>query len=480
MFAAFTPSMSLHKFIYAGLLFIMAAIIMVCDTGCANIIPPTGGPRDSLPPVLISATPVDSALKFTGKRITLTFDEYVQLENQTENVIVSPTPAANVGIDYKLRTVTVRINDTLEANTTYSINFGNAIKDINEGNVLKQFTYVFSTGSFLDDRVLTGKITIAETGKTDSTLLVMLYREADDSSIIKKRPRYITRLDNKGNFTFRNLPSGTFYLYAVKGANGSRRYVSKSELFAFAGKPVLVTEKNDPVELYAYVEKAEEVKKPATSIQGGSTKDKKNEDKRLRYQTNLESGQQDILDSLEIRFATPLRLFDSTKMVLTDEKYGPVGKYSFIHDSLLQKFTLLFPWKPATSYTLVLSKEVAEDSTGKKLTKNDTLNFKTRKLEDYGNLLLKFPALDLSKHPVLQFIQSDKIVYTYPFVNQQFSIKLFKPGDYELRILYDENGNNRWDAGEFFGKHRQPEKVRQIDLKLTVKANWENEHTISL
>ena len=480
MFAAFNSAMSFQKFLYAGLFCVMAVTAMVCDTGCANIIPPTGGPRDSLPPELIAATPKDSALRFTGKQITLVFDEYIQLENASANVIVSPTPAINPQYDPKLRTLRINIKDTLEANTTYSINFGNSIKDINEGNILKQFTYVFSTGTFLDDRTLSGKVTIAETGRTDTTLIAMLYRESDDSSVLKKRPRYVTRLDNKGNFTFRNLPSGTFYLYALKDDNGARRYISKSQLFAFAGKPVLVAEKNEPVNLYAYVEKADEVKKPATAIQGGSTKEKKSEDKRLRYQTNLESGLQDILDSLEIRFASPLRTFDSTKIVLADEKYQPVGRYSFIHDSLNQNFTLIYPWKPATAYTLVLAKDIAEDSTGKKLIKNDTIAFKTRKLEDYGTLRLRFPALDLDKHPVLQFVQSDRIVFIHRFTTKEFSSKLFKPGDYDLRILYDENGNNRWDAGNFFGKHQQPEKVRQIDKKLTVKANWDNEQSVNL
>ncbi|HZG23788.1 MAG TPA: Ig-like domain-containing protein, partial [Chitinophagaceae bacterium] len=120
--------------------------VMFLSTGCANIVAPTGGPRDSLPPVLISVTPEDSSLNFTGNRVTFVFNEFVDLQNVRENLIVSPTPKIDPIVDFKLRTVNVRIKDTLEPNTTYSYNFGNSIRDNNEGNQLRNFTYVFSTG----------------------------------------------------------------------------------------------------------------------------------------------------------------------------------------------------------------------------------------------------------------------------------------------------------------------------------------------
>lgn len=453
---------------------------MVCDTGCANIIPPTGGPKDTLPPILLASAPRDSTLNFAGKKITLNFDEYVQLENAQENVIVSPVPAINPIIESKLRTITVTIKDTLQPNTTYAINFGNAIKDINEGNVYKEFTYLFSTGTRLDNHTLGGSVTLAETGKIDSTLIAMLYQDGDDSAVVKKRPRYIARLDNKGNFAFRNLPAGTFYLYATKDQGGTRRYTDPSQLFAFAGKPVAVSDSSVPVDLYAYVEKPEEPRKSAGPSPAAASREKKNEDKRLRYQTNLEAGQQDILDTLRIRFATPLKTFDSSKLVFTDEKFQPLGNYALVPDSLNQQFTFLYAWKPGTAYNLILNKDLAEDSTGKKLAKIDTIDFKTKKLEDYGTLRLRFPTLDLSKHPVMQLTQSDKIVFTHVFTTKEFNTKIFQPGDYDLRILYDENGNARWDPGEFFGKHKQPEKVRSFEVKVKVKANWDNDQTINI
>ncbi len=108
-------------------------------TACANIIPPSGGARDSLAPVLIGAFPKDSATNVSPKQVTLTFNEFVTIQNPQENIIISPTIKSTPRFDYKLRNVTVVFKDTLDANTTYTILFGDAIKDVNEGNIAKNF-----------------------------------------------------------------------------------------------------------------------------------------------------------------------------------------------------------------------------------------------------------------------------------------------------------------------------------------------------
>src|SRR5690349_16984194 len=110
-------------------LFILAQL--VTPLGCANMIPPSGGPRDSLPPVLMSANPKDSTKNFAGKKIVFQFDEFVEVDNPRENLLVSPVPKIDPTVEYRLRTVTVTIKDTLQENVTYSLDFGNAIRDIN-------------------------------------------------------------------------------------------------------------------------------------------------------------------------------------------------------------------------------------------------------------------------------------------------------------------------------------------------------------
>lgn len=452
-------------------------------SGCANIIPPTGGLRDSLPPVLLEARPDDSTVNFGSGRITFVFNEYVELNNVMENLIVSPTPKVMPIVESKLRTVTVRIKDTLEPNTTYALNFGNAIRDINEGNELKDFTYIFTTGPEFDTLTLSGKVILAETGGIDSTLIVMLHTKLDDSAVIRDRPRYYTRVDRDGNFRFRFLPPGTFNIYALKD-QGMRRYQGRDQLFGFADQPVKTGAGAQPVTLYAYREERDTKSTTGvgTTPQGGGRTQRGTvgQDKFLRLTTNIENEQLDMLSNLEIRFVNPLKTFDTTKLRFTDEQFNNIPTRKLMLDSTRKIATLSYPWQGNTVYNVIVDKEVAEDSLGRKILRNDTLSFTTKKEADYGSLKLRFMDLDMSKNPVLLFIQNDQVKHTHVFTNRDVNIRLFIPGEYEMRILFDENRNGKWDPGQFFGKRRQPEKVLPIERRLNVKPNWDNEVDIRL
>lgn len=457
---------------------IASAIVFTGNSGCANIIPPTGGPRDSLPPVLIAATPKDSTTRFTGNRIVLNFDEYVELQNAFENVIVSPTPNNVPIISYHFRTVSVRIKDTLEPNTTYSINFGNAIKDVNEGNVYKDFTYVFSTGTTLDQNTLSGKVVMAQTGDVDSTLIVVLHRNLDDSAVAKEKPRYITKLDGKGNFMFHNLAPGTFALYAIPN-DYSKHYDDSTKPFAFADSAVSSTQ-NSPVTLYAYqLPKADTVK---TKTSPAPAKESKSEskDKLLRFQSNLDGGRQGLLDTLTFIFNRPVTKYDTAKMTLTSEDYKTLTNYRIVADTTGTHFSVLYNWPPDTRYNLLFDKNAFADSGGVTLTKTDTIAFSTKRNEDYGSLKLRFNKIDYARNPVVQIVQNENIVVSGAIIQREWYRKLFEPGDYEIRILYDTNKNGKWDPGKFFGTHVQPEIVISLDTKLTIRGNWDNEKDITL
>lgn len=459
-------------------LFLLLSKILVLDSGCANIIPPSGGPRDSLPPVLAKANPGDSTRNFTGNRITFTFNEFVELQNAQQALIISPLPRNFPSVEYRLNTVTVKMKDSLETNTTYHFNFGESIRDFTEGNVLKNFSYTFSTGNYIDSLELRGKVLLAETGKTDTTLIVMLHSSADDSAVVKERPRYIARLDNKGNFHFKNLPPKTFYLYALKDDGGTRRYFNDKQLFAFADSAIVIGANNGARTLYAYASKPAPLVVPNLTL--GRNKPA-GTDKRLKYQTNLSAGQQDLLQQLVLSFEEPLRLFDSLKIRLyTDSAYNSVNGYRFEKDSTGKKITLVNQWKENTQYHLIMDKDFADDSTDRKLIKTDTLSFRTKKLSDYGSLKLKFKNLDLKLNPVVLIMSGEQILQSHPMSTPEVSQKLFLPGEYELRILYDRNKNGKWDPGEFFGKHLQPEIVRPVERKIPVKPNFQNEFDITL
>lgn len=458
------------------------AQMAVFNSGCANIIPPQGGPRDSLPPLLQKADPADSTRNFTDNKITFTFDEFVEVQNISENLMMSPLPKNTPVVDYKLKTVTLKLKDSLEANTTYTFDFGNAIRDNAEGNVLKNFTYTFSTGKYIDSLQLKGKVILAETGKADSTIIVMLHTSSDDSAVIKEKPRYITKVDANGSFTFSNLPPKTYYLYALKDEGGTKRYLSNKQLFAFANKPVQTQEKNDSLILYAYASKPAE--QPLTNVvsPGIRTRPGNNaNDKELKYLTTLSDGFQDLLSDFYMTFDLPLRSFDSTKIRLyTDTLFTPANPYSFKKDSTGKKILLIHNWKENTQYHIITDKDFAEDTAGKKLLKTDTLSFKTKKKTDYGILKIKFRNLDMTKNPVLIFLSNGTPVKSYPLPSADYSSALFLPGEYELRILYDLNKNGRWDPGQFFGKHLQPEIGKPIERKINVKPGWQNEFEIAL
>ncbi len=449
-------------------------ISFITGPGCANIIPPEGGPRDSLPPRLVKAEPADSTLNFKGNRIVLTFDEYVDLQDIQRNLLFIPTFETNPEITAKLRTLTIRLRDSLEANTTYTFNFGDAIKDINENNVLRNFAYTFSTGPALDSLTLSGKVVLAETGAIDSTLIVLLHRNLTDSAVINDRPRYVTRLDAGGNFNFKNLPSGTFAIYAL-GDAGGRRYLSKTQLFAFADSNLTTGVNNQPITLYAFKET-----NATTPVSTPSIRTPVTGDKRLRISTSASGSSQDLFKPLIISFEQSLKFFDSTKISLAVDSTYRIVPLTASLDSTKKRITIHTAWQEGAAYHLILNKEFAEDTLGRKLLKTDTLNFNTRKNSEYGKVSIRVKNVNASLNPVLQFVQNGVVVFSASVKSGAFNQALFLPGDYELRILYDRNDNGVWDAGEFFGAKRQPEIVRPLERKFNIKPAWDNEFELTL
>ncbi|HET9826084.1 MAG TPA: hypothetical protein VFP87_12170, partial [Chitinophagaceae bacterium] len=116
----------------------------------------------------------------------------------------------------------------------------------------------------------------------------------------------------------------------------------------------------------------------------------------------------------------------------------------------------------------------------RKLLKADTITFKTKRLSEYGSLTIRFRNLDLSANPVLLFVQNDNVVKSLPLTTAKLNIPIILPGDYQLRILNDRNQNGKWDPGQFFGKHIQPEIVKPVSRRVNVKPNWDNDFDIDV
>lgn len=229
-----------------GLLTLVLAV-----TGCAKRGTITGGLKDTIPPTLQSAIPENYSVDFKGNVIKLNFSEYIKLKNLNKQLIISPPmkTAPDVQPTLASKTLTIRLRDTLKPNTTYSLNFGQAIEDNNEANPLRQFKYVFSTGPYIDSLTLGGRIKDALEKKADNFVTVMLYEaneKFNDSIIYKEQPRYVTNtLDSATTFKLENLKAGKYLLVALKDANNNYQYDPKSDKIAFQKQ--FITVPNDTI-----------------------------------------------------------------------------------------------------------------------------------------------------------------------------------------------------------------------------------------
>ena len=225
---------------------------------CANAVAPTGGPKDTTPPVVVAAVPENQSTHFIGKKIEITFDEFITLENANQNVMISPPLKEKLDIKLKNKTVVVKFKENLVPNTTYTINFGSAIKDLHEGNPFKDYVYSFSTGDHIDTLSITGKVVDAETMKPIENVYVGLYaadRDNLDSLPMTTAPNYISKTDKEGQFSLNGLADKSYRVFALKDANANLYFDLANEASAFLD--MLVTPSDStlkPLTLHMFTE----------------------------------------------------------------------------------------------------------------------------------------------------------------------------------------------------------------------------------
>ena len=225
-------------------LFLISALIIIISA-CAKISSPSGGPRDRLPPVVVKSDPVNGARNFRGNKLAIVFNEYVVLDNISEKFMVSPPMKKKPRVFIKGKGVDVEFDDKLKDSTTYTFYFQDAIKDLNEGNVLQNYQFVLSTGPVIDSLSVTGNIYKSFNLEVPEKTLVLMYRELADSAVVKHIPEYISRVDLNGYFRIDNVRPGTYRLYGLKDLDNSKNYNSLDEEFAFMDSTVVITpEKN--------------------------------------------------------------------------------------------------------------------------------------------------------------------------------------------------------------------------------------------
>jgi uncharacterized protein (DUF2141 family) len=236
--------------------FSLAMLLIALIYGCASMRSPEGGPKDTTPPKVLKMEPKNYSTNFTAQKITIEFDEYFNLQSEFKEVSVSPEQDKPLVLKKKQKKLEITFQDSLEKNTTYTINFGKAIADVNEGNVLKNFSYVFATGPKLDSLSISGKVTNTLTGKPELDATVFILPLARDSIFGKKKPSIYTTTDSSGNYTLSNLKKETVKIYALKETGGDKIYQQATDQIGFIKEPIELTKNMENVNIGLFKELA--------------------------------------------------------------------------------------------------------------------------------------------------------------------------------------------------------------------------------
>ena len=234
MYRFFYDKIMKIKYIQRLILFLLILWI----SGCAKVVAPTGGPKDVEPPKILSSDPPNQSTNFDGDEIKITFDEFIQLNDLNQNLVVSPPLEEKPEVLVKGKSLNIEFPVELKDSTTYNIYFGNAVQDYNEGNPIENFQYVLSTGEYIDSMSVEGKILNAFNLLPEEDVLVMLYSDFSDSVPMKNIPEYISKTDKEGFFRINNIRNDEFKIFALQDANKNYLFDLSDESIAFSDSVV--------------------------------------------------------------------------------------------------------------------------------------------------------------------------------------------------------------------------------------------------
>ena len=224
----------MRMLVAAGVISYLLPLTSYLFSSCARMGSPDGGWYDDDPPKVIKTVPEDQSVNVKSKKVTIYFDEYIKLEDATNKVIVSPPQLEMPEIKSAGKKIVVELKDTLKENTTYTIDFSDAISDNNEGNPMGNYTYSFSTGERIDTFEVSGYVLEAKNLEPVKGILVGLYDNLADSAFKTKPLMRVSRTDSRGRFVVKGVAPGTYRAYALQDADGDFRYGQKSEMIAFS------------------------------------------------------------------------------------------------------------------------------------------------------------------------------------------------------------------------------------------------------
>ena len=523
--------------------YFLLLLIMIL-AGCAKRGSITGGLKDTLAPVLKSSVPKNFSTDFKGTEIKMTFDEFIRFKDLKKQLIISP-PMKNELLILPTsvgKIITIKINDTLQADTTYSFNFGQSIEDNNEGNPYSQFKYVFSTGSIIDSLSISGAVKDAYEKEVESFVSIMLYEVNEkftDSVVYNETPRYITNtLDSLKIFKLENLKAGKYLLVAMKDYGSTNKFNSNKDkigfknqfitipndtvfeikifkevlpfkalkpiqasgnrlIFPYEGKTdaMKITLKNQETDLPIIITKFPKkdslqiwykpLKVDSLSLAASKGKYNKNFTFKIKEQkkdslkiATLEKGTNSFRDLFILESTTPLSKIDNSKIKLINKDSVAVA-FTTKYDDFNQQIVFDFKKQLSENYTFTIMPGALTDYL-EQTNKNILFRLDTKNIEDYGNL--KVSLQNVKRFPVLiQLTDKAGLVLAteYSESNTKVEFSFIDPALFSLRAIYDDNKNKEWDTGNYLEK-RQAEEVIYFSKEIDVRANWDIEQIFDL
>ena len=531
--------------------FFFLILISFLLASCARVGSPVGGAKDSIPPQ-ITGSNIDSPrvnVPRDIRELRIDFDEYITLKDINKQLIISPplkqiTKILPSGMGNKF--LLIKWADTLEANTTYNFNFGNAIVDNNEGNALGYYNFAFSTGEKIDSLFISGELKslIKEKGENseEGNMVVGLYQQKD-SMDYRQKPYYITKADSDGYFELNYLAPGNYRVLAFEDSNSNSVYDIGKEKVGFLKEQISLDKSISGLNINLYPSKKPVKYLEMKEVPGGvlmtfegnpdavkvlslneNLKDYKvthspksdsamiwfnapaqnigitnNENLKFSYDNGVKQDsvslfyRYNVKNEMSIANNRGNSLAPQQDFVVTSnyfvDKIQP-EKWSLVSDSIKQEFTaeiseknpfeiyIKSNFKEGKKYSLTIPKETVS-SFYETIIKSYRFDFEADKIENYGDLMVTLENEPKQKFWIQLLTESGNIAYSKYGVEKQINFKSLKPGQYDLRILVDENENGIWDFADF-ADNIFAEPVFIFDKKIEVRPLWEIRETWKL
>jgi hypothetical protein len=502
--------------------FIILSFLFV---SCASIQPLSGGDKDELPPDVINTSIDSAATHVTTTIFYFDFNEYVQLKQAADKLLISPNQSKPPTITVKKKRLSIELNDDLIPNTTYTFQFNGAITDINENNPLSDYNFIFSTGSYLDSAAYNGVVINYITKDPCIECNVHLYDNYTDTTLLKVKPSYLTRTDKTGAFSFHNLPNKLFTSLALSDDNNNL-YFENNELISIPKKRHTDTTNNDS--LYVFVNKNTDNFKldfreqktpgvyqfisnkplitdtlltlfnkqpvsfnlsytkdtitiiytqlldtlPLSIIVASDTFNFKNILIPSKYKYTLKPTIQSSAKKLLVRTKTPILSLDTSKIKLLLDSINSPFTVSFI-----DTFSFYINTNTYYNNAIIHLKTGAITDIYKKSNTSDTLvcNYKNK---DLTHLKLTINTTNNITY-ILHILNNTKIIKKTRFIGSKvLTFHKLQPSTYQVIIYSDSNNNGIWDTGNVFTL-TPPESVT-LTKEFELRQNWDKNLIINI